>query len=222
MQKLYFETVSPILKSILLRLMSETLFNRFRLVGGTNLSLRAGHRISEDIDLFTDAIYGTIDFSEIEKWLESEFSYFETPYRTGVIGAGRSYYVGYSKNQSIKLDLMYTDTFIYDFEAIDGIRMANIKDIIAMKLNVILYGGRKKDFWDIHYLLDKYPLRQMIDIHAERHPWEHDIEVLLRQLLYFEKADKDFDPKCLLLKNWDDIKLDIIDETLKIKESLRE
>ena len=31
--------------------------NSFRLVGGTSLSLQIGHRMSVDIDLFTDAVY---------------------------------------------------------------------------------------------------------------------------------------------------------------------
>ncbi len=34
-------------------------FAPFRLVGGTSLSLRYGHRMSDDIDLFTDAEYGS-------------------------------------------------------------------------------------------------------------------------------------------------------------------
>lgn len=35
-------------------------FEPFRLVGGTALSLQMGHRLSVDIDLFTDAEYGTL------------------------------------------------------------------------------------------------------------------------------------------------------------------
>lgn len=34
-------------------------FNGFRLVGGTALSLQIGHRASIDIDLFSDLEYGT-------------------------------------------------------------------------------------------------------------------------------------------------------------------
>lgn len=47
--KLHYETVSLALKEILEQLMSEKLFVPFRLVGGTNLSLRYGHRKSVDI-----------------------------------------------------------------------------------------------------------------------------------------------------------------------------
>jgi hypothetical protein len=45
--------------------MSEEIFSPFRLAGGTALSLQIGHRKSIDIDLFTDQIYGSIDFYPI-------------------------------------------------------------------------------------------------------------------------------------------------------------
>ena len=48
-------------------------FENFRLVGGTALSLQLGHRISVDIDLFSDDSYGSIDFEEIENFLKSNF-----------------------------------------------------------------------------------------------------------------------------------------------------
>ncbi|MBO5748172.1 MAG: nucleotidyl transferase AbiEii/AbiGii toxin family protein [Muribaculaceae bacterium] len=60
-KELRYQTVKPILRSTLERLMRIDEFRPFRLVGGTSLSLRYGHRISDDIDLFTDAEYGSID-----------------------------------------------------------------------------------------------------------------------------------------------------------------
>jgi hypothetical protein len=63
--KMYWNTVTPLLKIILIELMNEPLFNKFRLVGGTALSLQIGHRMSVDIDLFTDYEYGSVDFKEI-------------------------------------------------------------------------------------------------------------------------------------------------------------
>ena len=52
--KLFYETVSDSLLSILKKLMSSDIFKDFRLVGGTALALQRGHRRSVDIDLFTD------------------------------------------------------------------------------------------------------------------------------------------------------------------------
>lgn len=210
---LHYETVKPYLKTILDILMSEKLFRPFRLVGGTNLSLRYGHRISEDIDLFTDASYGSLDFQNLESFLRSQFPYYECTATTSIIGNGRSYYIGLSTNEYIKLDLMYTDSFIDQAESIDNIRMASVNDIVAMKMNVISRGGRKKDFWDLHFLLGEFSLPEMFSLHAQRHPWEHDPIELLRLFTDFSIADEFPDPICLLDKNWDDIKLDLIETT---------
>lgn len=66
---IHYTTVTPLLKEVLDILMKEETFAPFRLVGGTNLSLRLGHRMSDDIDMFTDAEYGSLDFRIFEKLL---------------------------------------------------------------------------------------------------------------------------------------------------------
>ena len=106
---------------------------------------------------------------------------------------------------------MYTDPFLNEAEVIDGIRLASVDDIVAMKMNVVVRGGRKKDFWDLHHLLQFYPVEKMLDLHALRHEWEHDRDALKTMFVDFSIADDMPDPVCLLEKDWDSIKLDIID-----------
>lgn len=66
---LYYNTINVRLKKSLLTIMEAPIFNNFRLVGGTALSLLIGHRESVDIDLFTDSEYGSIDFKLIDTYL---------------------------------------------------------------------------------------------------------------------------------------------------------
>ncbi|MBV7532121.1 nucleotidyl transferase AbiEii/AbiGii toxin family protein [Chitinophaga sp. sic0106] len=73
--KLHWNTVTPLLQSGLRQLMTVPLFAPFRLVGGTSLSLQIGHRMSIDIDLFTDAEYGSIDFLPIDEYLRETYNY---------------------------------------------------------------------------------------------------------------------------------------------------
>ena len=209
--KLHYETVTPLLKETLGMLMAEELFTPFRLVGGTNLSLRYGHRKSVDIDLFTDAEYRSLDFQAFEQFLRSHFPYYDCNDTTSIVGFGRGYYIGRSEEDAVKLDLMYTDPFLETAEVLDGIRMASVRDIIAMKMNVVSRGGRKKDFWDLHMLLNEYPLAEMFALHARRHEWEHDTEELLDKFTDFALADADLDPVCLRGLDWDEIKLDLIE-----------
>jgi len=72
--------------------------------------------------------------------------------KTDIVGFGRSYYIGESEDNSIKVDLFCHDEIIDPCDIIDGIRIASLSDVTAMKVDVISRGGRKKDFWDIHEL----------------------------------------------------------------------
>lgn len=62
---LHYETVSPLLKETLQKLVNSPIFKDFTLIGGTCLSLQLGHRRSIDIDLFTDIDYGTMNTKDL-------------------------------------------------------------------------------------------------------------------------------------------------------------
>jgi predicted nucleotidyltransferase component of viral defense system len=206
---MYWNTVSPLLKQVLIDLMQEELFSPFRLVGGTSLSLQIGHRVSVDIDLFTAADYGSIDFKEIRSFLENKYPYCSSRNLDNV-AFGTYFEVGNSEEDFVKIDLYYTDEFIFDSVSKDNIRMASENEIIAMKLDVVLRGGRKKDFWDLHYYLHKVPIDEMILFYEQRYPY-NDCSTIKSQFLNFELADADFDPLCLLDKSWELIKLDFFE-----------
>ena len=124
---------------------------------------------------------------------------------------GKSYYIGNSRNEAIKLDLFYTDSFICPIVEKNLVRMASIEEIAAMKMEVVGNGGRKKDFWDIHELLDYLSLEQILALHSERYPYSHSKNVLINKLIDFQVADNDTDPICLKGKYWELIKEDFND-----------
>lgn len=215
---LHYETVTQVLMNTLLKLMEEPLFDSFVLVGGTNLSLRLGHRISDDIDLFTDAEYGSIHFDELERFMQKAFPYYDKPDKSGITGLGSSYYVGLNEENCVKFDLMYADAPFFEVcEIHDRIRMATQKQIAAMKMEAVNTGGRKKDWWDIHELLKFYSLDEMLRFHERWEEWTHDRDSLLDKLILFDEADNQPNPRCLKGKDWDDIKLDIISEVSKLR-----
>jgi hypothetical protein len=188
--------------------MQSDIFQPFRLVGGTSLSLQIGHRVSDDIDLFTDEPYDSIDFTEIDKFLRKTFPYV-SDLAQGPVGMGVSYLVGNSDNDTVKLDLFYTDNFIQPSLQIDLYRLATVEEIIAMKIDIVQRKARKKDFWDIHELLGTHTPAQMIALHAQRYPYNHDEDLIRTNFTDFSRADEDFDPICLRGKYWELIKLDI-------------
>jgi Nucleotidyl transferase AbiEii toxin, Type IV TA system len=216
MKKLYWNTVAPILKNVLQEIIDEPVFIPFRLVGGTALSLQIGHRMSVDIDLFTDAEYGSIDFKAIREYLEIKYPFCVSRSSENV-AFGTNFAVGNSITDCVKIDLYYTDDFIENQITIENIRMATANEIIAMKLDVVIRGGRKKDFWDLHFYLDKMTVDEMISLFKKRYPYNDDFDKIKDQLVNFDLADTDFEPNCLLGKSWEIIKLDFYEFVQKTK-----
>ena len=192
--KLHYVTVTPLLKEVLNDIMANPMFEPFYLVGGTSLSLRLGHRISVDIDLFTNAPYGSLDFSVYEKFFEENYKYFYKTDTTDIVGFGRSYYVGESEEENIKVDLYYHEEIINPCDIIDSIRIASLDDVVAMKVDVVSRIGRKKDFWDLHELLNTYTISEMLDLHLQRNEYTHDREQIIANFTDFSFADKDINP----------------------------
>lgn len=211
-KELHWKTVSETLAEVLKKMMKIREFSGFRLVGGTSLCLQLGHRESYDIDMFTDMDYGSVDFKKIDKILRKQFRYVnEGP--VDVFSMGLVRLVGKSISSFVKIDMFNTDPFIRDCIETEGIRMATIEDIAAMKLEVISVGGRKRDFWDIGELLEVYELDYLIKIFRERYPY-HQVDDVLNGLTNFTEADEERDPTCLRGKFWDLIKYDF-QETVK-------
>lgn len=216
-ETLHYETITPLLKQVLLEIMDNQVFDPFYLVGGTSLSLRLGHRISVDIDLFTNAPYNSLDFSLFKRFFQDNYKYYWCSDTSNIVGFGRSYFVGESKDNNIKIDLYYNDEIIDKCDIIDGIRIASLNDVTSMKVDVISRIGRKKDFWDLHELLNTYSISEMLNIHELRNEYTHNRESIIASFTDFSNADNDLEPICLKNKIWELIKLDLIEEMDKFK-----
>lgn len=204
---LFLNIVSDLLWKSLQELMTICEFDSFRLVGGTSLSLQLGHRASADIDMFTDAEYGSVDFDKLESILKQKFSYVDS-LQGNLVGMGKSFFIGNNESELVKLDLFYSDKYVFPLIDIKGVRLASIEEIAAMKLDVVGRGGRKKDFWDLHELLESYSINDMIEFYMKRYPCNHSRSELINSLTNFDIAENDFTPICYKDKIWEIIKLD--------------
>ncbi|MBL7794714.1 MAG: nucleotidyl transferase AbiEii/AbiGii toxin family protein [Saprospiraceae bacterium] len=107
--------------------------------------------------------------------------------------------------------LMASHTFD-DFRLVGGTALSLYRGHrVSVDIDVISRGGRKKDFWDIHELMDDYSIKEMLVLHEKRYPYTHDKAVIKANLCSFTIADEDFDPICLRNKHLEIIKLDMID-----------
>ena len=157
--------------------------------------------------MFSDAPYGSIDFEKIESILRVTFPYFSSS--SELVGLGKSYFIGNTEDDLVKLDLFYTDPFVFPLIMEQKVRFASVQEIAAMKLEVVGQGGRKKDFWDIHELLESYTLQELIGFYLKRYPYNLSKEELMNKIVDFSLAEDDFTPNCYRGKIWELIKLDL-------------
>ena len=214
---LHYQTVSPEFVDCLHKLMAHPAFKDFYLVGGTSLALQRGHRLSIDIDLFTCVPYGEMNTTEIEAALLEMFPYTDRTEELHHSQMVYSMYVGDSKEDCVKLDLCYDDPLIFSLIEIDGLRIASEKEIAAMKIQAITQTvQRRKDFWDIHELLESYTLSEMVDWGIQRYPWSVTKESVKDGIERLPNI-KDFtEVVCVKGKYWEFIIEDLLDEAKTI------
>ena len=203
---LQFNSLRPNTLDVLEKTMAEPLLSKFVLVGGTALALHLGHRISDDIDLF---VWERFDVDILLEELAGSFN-FTIKSKTPI---GAHIFI-----KNVKTDLVYFPAkplkkIIKEKE----IRLLAVEDIAAMKMNTIANRGAKKDFYDVYFMLEHYPLYKQIEFFKERFQ-SQDVFGLHRSLTYF--ADADLQEDIILLKNknltWEQVKQKIIQETRKI------
>ena len=186
--------------------MAEPLLNNFTLVGGTALALHFGHRISEDIDLFS---WEPFDIDFLLNKLSGKMQ-FETAATTPI---GAHLFI-----EQVKTDLVYFPVKpIRETIVMEDVRLLGIEDIAAMKLNAVANRGARKDFYDIYFLLEKYSLDTLVSFFKERFVTQ-DVFGLLRSLDYFEDAEGQ--DEIILLRDksvtWKQVKKRLVEETRKL------
>ena len=201
---LHKETVTTTTLELLRELMQDKKLDSFFLAGGTALSLQIGHRISIDIDLFSQQPF---DENELLMHLES-FERFQLNY------IHRNTIKGQIKDVQVDI-ITHGYPFIKPANEIDGIRLASIEDIAAMKLNTIIGNGtRVKDFIDIAFISSYLSLQQMIEAYEAKYASRNPVMVL-KSLLYHQEINHN-EPVRMVSGpfNWEPIKLRI-DEMVK-------
>lgn len=206
---LHTETVTPQCLAYLKRLMEVPDLNHFYLVGGTALSLRYGHRLSEDIDLFSEKNF---DSNELEKLIRFYFSDIEsTNFHHTSFGI-------FCHLDDIKVDFMkWSEEWIGHYETEETIRIASDEDIFAMKLQAAMTRGAKKDFFDLALLIEKYSLKKGIEWYRKKYPY-NDAMIPLKSLTDFEMAEEQTSPVLLNSKPWPECREIIIEAVKRMVE----
>lgn len=192
---LSYSTVDPDTLELLKNISSLSEMQDMRLVGGTSLALQYGHRKSIDLDFF-----GKLD---IDKDVFDEILMgFGNVIRRKVTDTIRIYQIN-----GVKVDFVDYRRYNWIGEAKfeDGICLASVEDIAAMKINAIEGRGTKKDFIDIYYLLKHFTLSKILDFYKSKYP-EHSCFRALISLSYFDDAEQQPMPYMFDDISWNEIK----------------
>ena len=175
---LHHETIAPTTRELLNKLMSDDRLQDFVLVGGTSLALQLGHRLSVDLDLFTNT-----DFNE-----DALRSYLVQTYHFQADFMERSTVKG--EIDGVQIDcIAHCYPWLKPCRMEDGWRLADLEDIAAMKLNAIAGNGtRIKDFIDVAYLSSVFSLQQMLGFYEQK--YHSNTLMPLKGLIFFDDINK--------------------------------
>ncbi len=195
---LHFETVEPNTFSVLNKLMEMPELQDFALVGGTALSLLYGHRMSVDLDMFSNKPFeNSIVVEALKNKFRKSFIMEDKPVRFGIFC-----YV-----DDVKIDIVrHPHLQIRPELILENIRMFSTEDIVAMKVQAILGRGKKKDFWDVAELLKHYSMTDFINFHKEKFATQNLMITVPQALTYFADAEESEDPISLQNQTWGSVK----------------
>lgn len=159
--------VSELITSTILKLQQLPALKDFYLAGGTSLALRLNHRKSDDIDLFTNKIFGTEGLNKITEELISFYHPKEITINhinkdlDGQYQFLRAYI--FEDGQTIKVELLQNLQIVEPIETLNNIRLCSLEDLGIFKLYSATSRGANKDIYDLDYITDTIPLPKLLE-----------------------------------------------------------
>jgi len=184
--------------------------SKFYLAGGTALALELGHRISIDLDFFTQQNFSV---KEIADALKAKGRLEIASQDEGTL---------HGELNGVKISFFeYKYKILFPTKEYLGVQLADERDIAAMKILAISDRGSKKDFVDLFVLLKMYTLDEILGFFNEKYKeYNYNVLHILKSLTYFNDADEDLEPIYIHPISWAEVKktiLNIVNEYLKIK-----
>jgi hypothetical protein len=182
---LHRATVHPATLGLLNDIMAKPAFSGFYLAGGTSLALQIGHRVSVDLDFFGHRPFETQEILDELSDL-APLSIMTQSKNILILDV-----------QGVKVDFVnYRYPLVATPLLLEGLRLLTLPDIGAMKLAAIAGRGRKRDFYDLFFLLQQYSFEELMGFYLNKYDDGSEFMVA-RSIVYFDDADQDDDIKLL-------------------------
>lgn len=173
----------------------------YYLAGGTGLALHLGHRFSVDLDFFSD-VPDAVSASEREELRE--------------LLRDRSLKITHDKDNTFvatwrQVGISFFRLALYPLVEkpleIEGVRLATITEIGAMKLAAVIDRGTRKDLVDLYFILQKIPLEKIFRVAAKKYPQVRTFPISAqRGLAYFDEAEAKAMPQMIDQTPWSKMK----------------
>jgi predicted nucleotidyltransferase component of viral defense system len=208
---MFEETLSKDAKKSLAILGESGLLKNAYLAGGTALALQIGHRISVDLDFFTNKEFnGNVFVRKLKKIIPN--------FRLEKMGEGT---VLGSLNKTRFSYFFYDYPLLFKKHNFFGVKIADIKDISAMKIAAISGRGTKRDFIDLYFILNSakiLSLEEILELYDKKFGLLKQNRVhILKSLIYFDDAEQEPMPMMIKQVDWDKIKEKIKEAVLAIE-----
>ena len=145
---MYWDRIDPITATVLRGFRKSPLMQSFYLSGGTALSLQIGHRISVDLDFFTQKLSAKVDAEKIINRLRTLFP------RSKLSITYRAIDQLWLDLDDVKITfLAFPFARKHPLIDADGILLADVKDIALQKAFSIGRRAKARDYIDLAWLL---------------------------------------------------------------------
>lgn len=194
MSELHEEVLAERTRVVFACLGGQTSMSAFYLAGGTAVALHFGHRISEDLDLFTERPWS---LERIAPTLAACGTVVVDRQEAGtIVGSIGGVRVSLFHYPYVVIEELVSTQF--------GLPVASLADLGCMKLAAVAQRGSRKDFVDLYYLgAAGYSIRELLALLPRKMPGvEFNPVHVLRSLAYFEDAEAEPDPVMLVPYDW--------------------
>jgi hypothetical protein len=208
MTELFWNTITENMKLVLNGFSQSDIGKHFYLAGGTALALQLGHRRSVDLDFFSP----TEDIPMLRPKLEEALATF----RATLADSSWGNLVFLVNNVRVGF-YGYGHPLLSSLVEKESLQLASVDDIALMKLDTLLSRAARKDFYDLYFICQRIPLRQLLDLAPQKYASIRDFEAqVVKRLVYFENAENETDPPLLEPVTWQAVKDYFIVQAKKI------
>lgn len=197
----HWEALTPATRQAFHQVARLPFIKNFYLAGGTGLALHLGHRFSVDLDLFSpDETAVGLDQRDAMRILLDDESLSITHDNDGT-------FVATWQDVGISFFRLSLYPLVQPPVMLEGIPLATIPEIGAMKLAAVIDRGTRKDMVDLYYLLQAVSLDTIFELASVKYSRVRSFPVsAVRALAYFADAEALPMPRMLDRTPWSKMK----------------